>query len=277
MHYPPSRYLILVDDPSMLASIWPEDSARYELVRTSNWKHFLFALSDATVACVYCQSVAREWPARIAEIKLRYPYKPLVVVTTPDAKNLQPIAAVPIDEVIWWSDAARDLLPACARLETTSFRQESIARVRAAEQLPTALRTTLVHVLRRGNPATSITAIVGEVGYARTTLWEHWNSHVDRRVRLLEFVDWVFLLHVVSRKTRNRTWASVATELDVDSDTVTRRVRKLLNMSLRDLENEGYQCVVNAFKPYLDRVLGTSSGEAPNELSSEPPSELLAE
>lgn len=254
---PASCPLILhADDPAHLGRLRSFLPREHSTTLAEHWSEVEQHAAGAPCLVVAIGSLrASPLVPRLAALRARQPHRPVVLVTHPDPDNTRHLKDVSVDEVVWCREAERELAAAvrraCGRI--TGALLHLAAPLEAAAHLPAALRTALGHACRSELPVRSVNQLAAAVGSDRRTLWYHWTRTVgpDAELRLQDFLHWVLLLRALARKTPDRTWASVASEVGVHGHTLQRFARHLAGGTLPTLEEDG----AGAASLFRERVL----------------------
>jgi hypothetical protein len=139
---------------------------------------------------------------------------------------------------------------ACTRLQMLALGVEQA-------RLSSLVTIVLTSALRSRKPFVSIAALSAYTGINRKTLWRHWDNEVHPLwpVRLLDALDWITLIHLVARKTSNRTWTSLAEWVGLNVRTLGRQAKKLTGYSLSELSGLDKETVFRSFLYQMDHII----------------------
>lgn len=196
-----------------------------------------------------CSVIGIDWlhtsPAfpKLAAFKSRYPRHPVVLVTRWDPENARHLTAVRAEEVVWSRDVERELPTAVRRVCRSAPNPVHCLAValEEAEHLPATLRKALAHVCRSERPIYSVQALAAAMGFNRRMLSEQWTKAAgsSASLRLQDFLHWLLLLRAIGRKVPERSWESVANDLNVHPHTLGRWAKRLAGRTLRELSTVG--------------------------------------
>lgn len=228
---------VLIQDGGSARRIGAALGASETIVWADSWEEFERALPIATCAIVVlgwlqCGDVDER---RLGSLKERHPLRPVVLVTSKDADNARALRSMAVDEVVWLSEIESGLWTAVRRARANVSRQRLAGAVDHALHLDRPLQRAIRYACNAERPVRSIGQLAAASGCDRRTLWRHWHDAVDARVslRLEDVLDWLLLLHAVSRKTPVRSWSSVAAELQIHPHTLGRITARLTSRPLR--------------------------------------------
>jgi transposase-like protein len=110
-----------------------------------------------------------------------------------------------------------------------------------AEHLPSKLRKSLAGACRSKRPIYSVNQLAAAAGCDRRTLWKQWIQVVgsSSELRLQDFLHWLLLLRAVGRKVSERSWESIAGDLNVHPHTLARWAKQLTGRTLGALVANG--------------------------------------
>jgi hypothetical protein len=196
-----------------------------------------------------CSVVGIDWlhtsPAssQLSGFKNRHPRHPVILVTRWEPENARHLTAVRAEEVVWSREVERELPAAVRRVcRSTPNPVHCLAfALEEAEHLPATLRKALTHVCRSERPVYSGEALAAAMGCNRRMLSEQWNKASDpsTSLRLQDFLHWLLLLRAIGRKVPERSWESVAHDLNVHPHTLGRWAKQLAGRTLRELSTVG--------------------------------------
>ncbi|HUP88521.1 MAG TPA: hypothetical protein VM100_04195 [Longimicrobiales bacterium] len=219
--------------------------------RTDLWSVF----SD-TVGVSACGIVMVDWLAgnpvveRLRSLRVRYPHKPLVLVTRKDADNMRLLRGVTIEEVVWTEEIEHALASTIDRTRQTSVFQGIAATISGAPHLPKRLRHALAHLFQAPNAIATVDELANAVGCDRRTLWRLWRSAIpeETTLRLQDVLDWNVLLHAAILRVQATSWVGIASKLRIHEHTLARSAKRLAGMTLRDVAGNGADGMAELFK-----------------------------
>lgn len=190
-------------------------------------------------------SVARQ---RLADLKRRSPFLPLVVVTERDAENVRHLVELEVDAVVWLS-APGTIGDAVRRARGGTLLRWAARAFASMEGLDATLRGALVHLCGSAEPVRGVGDLADAVERHRTTLSRSWKREVGEVVewRLQDVVAWVVLLRAMGRKSPDQGWAGVAHDLGVHVQTLRGYAERLVGLGLSDLDAAGQRTAALRF------------------------------
>jgi AraC-like DNA-binding protein len=230
----------------------------------NDWEEFEQAAHAASCSVVYIPWL-RSDPAfaRLSAFKIRHPNHPVALATRYDPDNARSLLNVFVDEVLWHNEIMQDLSSVVAQICSHDFNYVRCLAVPFAEadHIPSALRTALAHACKNEPPIPTVNALAQRTGCDRRTLWNQWKEAVgsSSALRLQDFLQWIVLMRAVGRKTRTRSWAQVAAEVNVHPQTLGRYAKHLAGHNLSELHRDGPAILAHLFR---QRVLGFLLDEA---------------
>lgn len=240
---------------SLLQVLSRADLSDLDLHTCENWRHFERTKSRAMCSVMAVESLATD-PAfrRYADSSHGAAAHPTVLVTKRDPENLRLIRNVPLQEVLWFEEAAYALGPAIHRAQGANHLQKVAEAIGESQQLPRRLRDALQHACRGSTPVRSIAQLAAHVGCNRSTLSRLWKRSVgpDAGLRLEDFLAWLIVLRALRQRSPGRKWSAVADDLDVPERTLRRLVGRWAGGNLRTLTVADYPSVAARFE---DRIL----------------------
>ena len=210
---------------------------------------------------------------RLQALRALYPLKFLIIVrATPESPPI-PVTA---DETLDARHAAHTLWSVIREIESRGLFNRLANVIRSIDPLPSVLRLGLVHTLLRPTPISSIKELAAELGCERRTLPRSWELYfAGQEDRLIDFLDWIVLLYVTGRKTAKRSWTTVARDVGVAEETLTRSARRLVGFSLSELTVLGQAPVLDKFRPVFERLFGRWPDEHGADFSLSPLPQVL--
>lgn len=194
-----------------------------------------------------CSVVLIEWlhdeeeRARLQRFRRRFPWHPVVLATGGTMENARHLHQLAVEQVVWISELA-DTLPDAVRRACDSGTLHSFARsVADARHLPRTLREALAHACDTPKPVYSVADLASTVHCDRTTLCLQWRKATGpaAKLRLVDFLGLVLLLHANRRKQGGGKTQNIATDLGVHEHTLRRLFQRHLGRSTdRSLHEE---------------------------------------
>lgn len=230
---------------------------------TGDWRIF-----ESGAAAAACLVVVQRWlaagdtVARLASLTRLLPLHPLVLATNKDADNARSFRSLAVAEVVWLHELDHTLWPAVHQASTRGCRHALAARIEAAPRIAPPLREALTIALTAERPFHTLDALATAIGRCRGTIWYHWHHatlEAPDAPRPEDFLDWVLLLHAVTRKTPARSWSDVACELGVHEHTLARLARRLLGATTRTLSQASGAGLVECFTRDVLEKLGVGA------------------
>jgi hypothetical protein len=138
-----------------------------------------------------------------------------------------------------------------ARVRT--LRQQVISLVRSARSLGDALREAMIQAIDADGTPRTAAELAQLSRVSRTTLYRSTTSESSpgnggRLVR--EVLDWIALVHCVSRKRRDLSWKAVASEVGIDLRTLRAIARRRTGGMLTELEEPGHARLLGACREW---------------------------
>lgn len=241
---------------------------------TVDWRIFERAAVESA-----CLVVVQRWlatgdtVARLAALNRHLPLHPLVLATNKDADNARSFRSLAVAEVVWMHELERSLWSAVRQACTRGWRSALAARIERTARIAPPLREALTIALTAERPFHSLESLATAVGRCRGTIWYHWRRATGGACdapRPEDFLDWVLLLHAVSRKTPERSWSDIACELGVHEHTIGRLARRLLGANLKALTPASEPGLVALFTRDLLEKLGVGEATGPTPASRLP-------
>lgn len=245
-------------DPDLLSRLERALQTGRDPWTTSDPEVFLEPPSGISCAVVGASSPSPSFFDRLRRWQRQEPDVPVVLVlprTDPAVRGLKDVV---VQELVWRRQVEEELEPAIMRALRRRFFHVAAREVQEAPGLPEPLAEALSLALRRDPPPTSVQGLAARVGKDRRTLWHHWKNVTgpDGELTLKGFLDWVLLLRAASLKSAERSWASVARELDVHVRTLRRAAKRRLGVRLRPLAGgEGMRAFGTFRSSVLPRVM----------------------
>jgi hypothetical protein len=229
-----------------------------EVVCEERWAPF-----EETAVHADCAIAVIEWLDRaagthdLASFKARFPFQPVVLLTSRDADNARGIADLHVDEVVWLNEVERALAPAIERARTRGFLWCLGGELALSTALSPLLRQALKQACRSRRPPLSVTDLAEIVHHDRRTLWRHWHAMAtaDRTMRLEDFLGWIMLLQATTWREAGHSWREVAAQLGVHEHTIARTARRLTGWTLRSLAAAGPLEAQDRFRKAVARLL----------------------
>lgn len=241
---------------SRLEGALPPDRRRWA---TTEPERFARPPETPEAAVVAADDPSPDFFARLREWRQAWPSVPVVLVVPRTGGAVRGLKDVVVEELVWTSRLEEEIGPAVRRAVVRGALREAAREVRDDPAVPAPLAEALSLALRRDPPPTSVQQLAAEVGKDRRTLWYHWRNTVGAgtEMTLKEFLDWVLVLRAASAKQQDRTWRSVAGEMDVHPRTLRRAARRRLGVRLHPLgAAEGDRALVRFRSTVLPKVTG---------------------
>jgi hypothetical protein len=229
---------VFADERPYAARVAATMAAHEPTLLVDSWECLEQAIPSTT-----CTVVVIRWlrgtpeEARLRDLRFRYPLHPIILVTSKNADNALALRWVGVEDVVWLSELERGLWPAVRRGHAQAILQDMAATVRRAMPADRLLGRAIAYACRATPPLRSIGQLASALGCDRRTLWRHWRAALSgaSAFRLEDVLDWFLLLHAVGRKLPGRSWAHLATELQVHPHTLGRIAARLAGRPLRAL------------------------------------------
>ena len=224
-----------------------------EVVATSDW-----GAVEAGTESQNCLVAAIDWLpgnphfARLTALKARRPALAVVLVTRWERENARLLKGLKLEEVVWTMEIPRELAPAvqatCAH--EYNFVRCLAAPLRLAGWIPASLREGLARACESDTPVRTVNQLAAIVGCDRRTLWYQWQQSMDGRagLRLQDFLHWLLVLRAFGRKTPDRSWSRVASDIGVHSATLARYVRQLAGAGLNEMTDADTMRLAEEFR-----------------------------
>lgn len=234
------------------------------------WSDFENRVEEARCAVVDLPRITeRSVPEGLLAFNARFPAVPLVLVTRRRAANLRPLGRVELEEVVWEQCLDGSLAAAVESASTSGVLCRAARRVAATAGVPPVIARALKIALEHEPPLRSVTAWARCLDRDRRTLWYHWqkldegreSSASDVPPSPKELLAWVQIVRAVGARRPGRSWQAVADTLRVDTRTLRRRAKRLLDRPLSELEVADAE-VRSAFESRLDRLLAAAGNGA---------------
>lgn len=226
---------------------------------TADWTRFerRAALSDCAVVVADDLGDVVE---RLVAFRRRLPFHPIVLVTHNRGGNLPLIARLSVDELVWSSEACRELPRAVRRARAAGPLEQLARELEGAAHLGPQLRAALVHACRSPDFVPDVAGLVRPARCHRSTLNLQWRAATrGADLRLQDFLGWIVLVRAVERRTPGRKWSAIADELRVHPHTLHRTAARLLGHPLREAAEGGYGRLLERFRAAVSVLLEPSS------------------
>lgn len=211
--------------------------------------------------------IGRQESGLIAGFREQRPRQPIVVVTHQDANNVRLLAPLGIEEIVWISETEATLSGAINRVRDSCFFVQLADRIGHAENLDPLIRAALTAAILRPRPIVSVCELADIVASNPGTLRRRWkkSKHDGNDDRLEDIIAWLVLVRAVQRRRFEGAWHMVAEAVGVDARTLSRLARRLMHMSLREVESCGFSTVADQCHQEFRRA-GLASNRA-NEIA----------
>lgn len=231
----------------------------WRLWETERWEALQRRADGPGAGCVVAV-LASPTPADVEQLlglSGRHPEIPVILVLEERSEAVRAFRRARMEEILWWSAPHGRLREAVSRAMGGAGLDRLRASLSRAEHLPVRLRRVLNRALSAPRPFPSVDALCRGTGYTYRQLQWMWSSVAGEvpETRLKALLQWILLVRAVSLKTKDRSWASVARELEVSRHTLWRTARALTGRTLRELAEGGRAELREAFTAYVTRVL----------------------
>lgn len=199
---------------------------------------------------------ARE-AASVAEvlkgIKQQHPFVPIIVISGEEPTNVQTLASVSVEAVLFEREIMTCLASALQSAETTVGFRALGQQCLENEAVPVPLRRVLVCALTSAPPPRTVEGLAHIVYSDPSTLRRQWrrgvNSHGIERLR--DLLDWLLLINAVSAKRPGLSWRLVARRMGTYESTLRRLAARLADDTLGSLHSLGAERLLERFAAAL--------------------------
>ena len=200
----------------------------------------LLQLADAAHAVVLQASDPLPVLDLLQEIKREHPFLPVILATEQHSANLQHLASVPLEVVLFPDQITARLSAILERSGGTIFELQALGEeCLRNEAIPEPLRHLLACALTAVPPPLTVQNLAGLLNSDPSTIRRHWRQGVNpdgiRRVK--DLVDWIVLLHALSAKRPGLTWRLVAKRIGAHERTLRRLTLRLTDCPLGSMSS----------------------------------------
>lgn len=154
---------------------------------------------------------------------------PFVLATELTPDNASELNRLPsFSSVIFLNEVSGSLLTALRKAASTAVLLEAAAMIEDMDHLTPVFRAALAKACRQPAPVRTVDQLAKRVmGYAPSTLRQHWREEAAPGTKPHDFIDWLLVAHALSRWTRHGSLRSVAGSLGVHPSVLTAAMRRL--------------------------------------------------
>jgi AraC-like DNA-binding protein len=223
------------------------------------------ALVTWAAAIQVTECTAAELAPQLRALSVRYPMLPLVAIAPRNVDVLVHLLNSGVAETVWDDATPGTLFQTLSRLRGHGVLERVSALVERSEIIPLTLRKALAAAVRSPTPPRRVSDLAALAHCDRTTLWKHWRASLgtDHPLTPGRFLDWLILLHAVSRKQPGRKWERIADELKVHPHTLMRLSYRLTGASLRELAREDRCLLLARFEERVVQAFSTAGDRTP--------------
>jgi hypothetical protein len=181
---------------------------------------------------------------------------PLVIAGNPTSDALRLAKTVSPSDIVWDYELATRLASAVARVRVRREQQATRQLLMRVNSLAPALLRAVSFLADSDRSTFSVADLARACFCHRATLAREWKTVRQSGIQLPptieEYLDWNLVLSCGAHARADRKWSSVATELGVSLQRMTRQCRRLAGLRLAQIsERNG----LAAFDHFEDRVI----------------------
>lgn len=220
---------------------------------------------DNGASCIIVGCGLRSLRARtelLADLGLRRPWVPVILVTDRDADIARALSNVKVAELVWFDDLETQLPHRIQAARTTTELAHLAERIQNSS-IRRALRTALVYAFRQagGTPVRSVKHLASAVYSSPTTLSHEFRAQVGGQLKLSGLLSGLATVKAQQLRRSGSSWRNVADALGCDRRTLTRRSHRWPGCTLRELERWAPEQLLVAFVseyvgPLLEEMVG---------------------
>lgn len=184
-----------------------------------------------------------------------HPLLPVILISERDSADVQPLASVSVEAVLFQHQIAARLPAALRSSNGTVFGLRALGEeYKRNEAIPAPLRDVLICVLTAVAPPLTVQHLARLLNSNPSTIRRHWrrgvNSHGIQRVK--DLLDWVVLLKALSAKRLGLSWRCVAKGIGMHERTLQRLAVRLTGETLGSLRSSGPERLLDRFAETLE-------------------------
>ncbi len=194
----------------------------------------------------------------LAEMELRLPWVPVILVTDRDAGVARHLSNVRVSALVWFEDVETQLQSRIDAASATTVLAHLASRLQRSA-LPPALRQALAYSLRRasGTPVRSVKQLASDVRSSPVTLSHAYSARARGRTTLSRFLGGLVVLRAQQLRLAGSSWGNASSRLGFAHATLNRKSRRWPGCTLRELErlapDQLFAAFVSEFvQPLLD-------------------------
>lgn len=153
---------------------------------------------------------------------------PFVLATDLTPENASELNRLPsFSSVIILNGATVSLLTALRQAASTVALLEAAAMIEDMDHLTPIFRAALAKACRQPEPVRTVNMLAKRVmGYAPSTLRQHWRDEAAPNTKPHDFIDWLLVAHASTRWSRHGSLSGVAGSLGVHPASLTAAMRR---------------------------------------------------
>jgi hypothetical protein len=154
---------------------------------------------------------------------------PFVLATDLTPENASELNRLPsFSSVIFLNGAAVSLLTALRQAASTVVLLEAAAMIEGMDYLTPILRAALAKACRQPEPVRTVNKLAERVmGYAPSTLRQHWREEAAPNTKPHDFIDWLLVAHASIKWSRHGSLCGVAGSLGVHPASLRAAMRRV--------------------------------------------------
>lgn len=190
----------------------------------------------------------------LRDIKREHPYLPVILVTDQEPANLQHLASIPLEAVLFRHQIAARLPAALERSAGTAFGLRALGEECMTNMaIPAPFRDLVACALTAVPPPRTVQHLARLLNSDPSTIRRHWrrgvNSHGIQRVK--DLLDWLVLLRAVSVKRPGLSWRFIGRSMGTHERTLRRLAVRLTGDTLGSVGSAGAHRLLERFAESL--------------------------